>query len=68
MNKTTNYSISRTELTSGNYDSVRQIEGSSDFKAPDAAPETTIAILLVGLIRDEAVTVSVAGASGGDAM
>ncbi len=49
------FTIERSELTNGNFECVRQTEGTEDVSPPESPPEVTIAILLVGLIREGAV-------------
>ena len=50
------FTIDRSDLTSGNYDTAEQITVTTEGEAPVSPPETVIAIILAGLIRSGAVS------------
>ena len=50
------FTIDRSDLTSGNYDTAEQTTVMTDGEAPVSPPETVIAIILAGLIRSGAVS------------
>ncbi len=50
------FTIDRSDLTSGNYDTAEQTTVTTDGEAPVSPPETVIAIILAGLIRSGAVS------------
>ena len=50
------FTIDRSDLTSGNYDTAEQTAVTTEGEAPVSPPETVIAIILAGLIRSGAVS------------
>ena len=50
------FTIDRSDLTSGNYDTAEQITVTTEGEAPVSPPETVIAIILAGLISSGAVS------------
>ena len=56
MADTEKFTIDRSDLTSGNYDTAEQITITTEGEAPISPPETVIAIILAGLIRSGVVS------------
>lgn len=50
------FTIDRSDLKSGNYDTAEQTAVTTEGEAPVSPPETVIAIILAGLIRSGAVS------------
>lgn len=50
------FTIDRSDLTSGNYNTAEQTMVTTEGEAPVSSPEMVIAIILAGLIRNGAVS------------
>ena len=55
MAKNEQFTIDRSDLTSGNYNSAEQVEITTQAEAPVSQPETVIAVILAGLIQNGVV-------------
>ncbi len=55
VNTNEQFTIKRSELTSGNFDSAKHSEVTTNAAMPGSPPETTIAVILAGLIQKGAV-------------
>lgn len=55
MAKNEQFTIDRSDLTSGNYNSAEQVEITTQTEAPVSQPETVIAFILAGLIQNGVV-------------